>query len=196
MLYDSKSSLEEAIALQDRSDDILRSFHILVGSDIVSIGSGDDISAVLYGGDVDEVFSVAVGHFKSGARKGEVKFKKEVLVHTFPRLVAPLKGTETAKNKAGNKATWSVKEEVLLSLKTKAKGKEIVACILEYRGLEKLRSTYLQGWSDLIVSKCWEKDMLHGNLNQCVAVTGRLSSTSPNLQNPSKAVKKFLITRY
>ena len=42
----------------------------------------------------------------------------------------------------------------------------------------------------------WKKDMIYGNLNQCVAVTGRLSSTKPNLQNVDPATKKYIETRY
>jgi len=196
MLYETKAALKEAHSLQEKSDDLLRQFHLLVGNDSVSISSGDNISSVLYGGIVKEEFRLAVGHYKSGTQKGEVKYGKEILEHTFPQLVKPIKDTETSANKAGKKDTYSVAEDVLKKLKGKGKAKEIISCILEYRGLEKLRSTYLQGWSDLIDKKGWTPGTIHGTLNQCVAVTGRLSSDSPNLQNASKEVKKFLITRY
>lgn len=196
MPYDVEGALAEAKDLQQSSDELLREFRSVIDKDFVSITSGDDVSVILYGGIIEEIFSVPIGHFKSGPRKGEIKYGKETLEHNFPRLVAPIKDTETAKNKAGKKATWSVAEDVLKKLKAKGDAKKIINIILEYRGLEKLRNTYLEGWADLIEKKHWEPGMIHGNLNQCVTITGRLSSDSPNMQNPSKAVKKFLITRY
>lgn len=196
MLYNTKAALEEATRLQETSDRLVRDFHSLVDSDIPSISSGDDISAVLYGGSVEESFNVPIGHFKSGLKKGEVRYKKEVLVHQFPRLVTPLKDTETVKNKAGKKETWGVDVDVLNKLRASKEAKKIIKTILEYRGVEKLRSTYLQGWADMIESKGWDKDIIHGSLNTCVTITGRLSSDSPNMQNAPKQVKNFLVSRY
>ena len=196
MVYHTEAALAEATRLQEEIDRLVRDFHNLVASDIPSIGSPDDISAVLYGGVVEETVRVPIGHYKTGARKGEVKYKNETVEHTFPRLVDPLKDTETKKNKDGGKETWSVSEDVLLKLKATKEGKKLVKCILEYRQTEKLRGTYLQGWANLIEKCHWDKDMIHGNLNQCVAVTGRLASDKPNLQNANKAVKKFLGSRY
>ena len=196
MLYASEAAKKEAIDLQATCDSLVERFHSLCGVDCVGITSGDDISAVLYGGIVLEPIKVAVGHYKTGPNKGLVKYKNEAYEHVFERLVEPLKGTESKKNLAGGKATYSVGEEVLLNLKCKGKAKEIVAIILEYRGVEKIRSTYLEGWANLIVDNCWEGDMIHGNLNQCVAVTGRLSANKPNVQNANKAVKMFLRSRY
>ena len=55
----------------------------------------------------------------------------------------------------------------------------IVAKILEYRQLAKLKSTYADGLAVYI-----ENDgRIHGKFNQTVTATGRLSSTEPNLQN-------------
>jgi DNA polymerase I-like protein with 3'-5' exonuclease and polymerase domains len=196
MLYANEAAVDKAQTLQEESDALLKTFHNLCGMDCVSITSGDDLSAVLYGGVVEEVFRVPIGYYKSGLKKGEVKYGKEVLEHTFPRLVEPLKKTETAKNITGQKETWEVNVDVLQALKVKGKGKEIIECVLAYRGLEKLRSTYLQGWSDMIEKKHWADDMIHGSLNQCVTITGRLSSDSPNMQNAPKAVKQFLVSRY
>ncbi|MBW3667547.1 MAG: DNA polymerase I, partial [Actinobacteria bacterium] len=55
----------------------------------------------------------------------------------------------------------------------------IVAALLEYRELEKLRSTYVDGYLPLI----GEDGRIHTRFNQMAATTGRLSSDSPNLQN-------------
>lgn len=55
----------------------------------------------------------------------------------------------------------------------------IVAKILEYRQLSKLKSTYADGLAAFISSD----GRIHGKFNQTVTATGRLSSTEPNLQN-------------
>ena len=55
----------------------------------------------------------------------------------------------------------------------------IVAKILEYRTLTKLKSTYADG-----LANCISFDgRIHGKFNQTITATGRLSSTEPNLQN-------------
>ena len=55
----------------------------------------------------------------------------------------------------------------------------IVADILEYRQLTKLKSTYADGLSAFIR----EDGRIHGRFNQTITATGRISSTDPNLQN-------------
>lgn len=55
----------------------------------------------------------------------------------------------------------------------------LVEALLEYRELEKLRSTYVDGYLPLIAAD----GRIHTRFNQMAATTGRLSSDSPNLQN-------------
>lgn len=54
-----------------------------------------------------------------------------------------------------------------------------VAKILEYRGLTKLKSTYVDGMDQFIK----EDSRIHCNFNQTVTATGRISCSEPNLQN-------------
>lgn len=54
----------------------------------------------------------------------------------------------------------------------------IIQKIIDYRTYSKLKSTYLDGLKQLAVN-----GRVHTSLNQTIAVTGRLSSTEPNLQN-------------
>ncbi len=56
---------------------------------------------------------------------------------------------------------------------------EIARLIIEYRELDKLKSTYTDSLPKLVA----DDGRIHGSLNQTVAATGRLSSTDPNLQN-------------
>jgi DNA polymerase-1 len=55
----------------------------------------------------------------------------------------------------------------------------VVAMILEYRQLTKLKSTYADGLAEYIR----DDGRIHGKFHQTIAATGRISSTDPNLQN-------------
>lgn len=72
---------------------------------------------------------------------------------------------------------YSTSEEVLEKLRSKH---PIIEKILEYRGLKKLLSTYIDALPELINK---ETGKIHTSFNQAVTATGRLSSTNPNLQN-------------
>ena len=56
----------------------------------------------------------------------------------------------------------------------------IVAAVLEYRGVKKLLSTYVEALPQLVNPRTGR---IHTSFNQAVTATGRLSSTNPNLQN-------------
>jgi DNA polymerase-1 len=68
-------------------------------------------------------------------------------------------------------------EDVLLGLANKS---DIVRDILDYRQLQKLKSTYVDALPNMVNQKTGR---VHTSYNQAVAATGRLSSTNPNLQN-------------
>ena len=93
---------------------------------------------------------------------GEVLFDKMKIVE------------KAKKTKTGQYVT---SEEVLQSLKHKH---EIVADILEHRGLKKLLGTYVDALPKLINPRTGH---IHTSFNQTVTATGRLSSSDPNLQN-------------
>ncbi|MBN2519891.1 MAG: DNA polymerase I [Bacteroidales bacterium] len=81
------------------------------------------------------------------------------------------------KAKTTKTGQYSTDEETLQKLKDKH---EIISDILQYRGLKKLLSTYVEVLPTLINNKT---KRLHTSYNQAIVVTGRLSSTNPNLQN-------------
>ena len=90
-------------------------------------------------------------------------------------LFEKLKIVEKAKKtKTGQYVT---SEEVLQQLKNKH---EIVADILEHRGLKKLLGTYIDALPSLINKRTGH---IHTSFNQTITATGRLSSSDPNLQN-------------
>lgn len=78
------------------------------------------------------------------------------------------------KTKTGQYVT---SEEVLVSLKDTH---PIINKILDYRGLKKLLSTYIDALPELISKR---DGRIHTSYNQTVTATGRLSSSNPNLQN-------------
>lgn len=76
-----------------------------------------------------------------------------------------------------NKTGFSTDVEVLESL---AELHPLPQTVLEYRTLEKLRSTYVEALPKLVHP---ETGRIHTSFNQAVTATGRLSSSNPNLQN-------------
>ena len=78
------------------------------------------------------------------------------------------------KTKTGQYATG---EDILSDLENEH---EIVRDILDYRELQKLKSTYVDALPELINPRTGR---IHTSYNQAVTATGRLSSTNPNLQN-------------
>ena len=94
---------------------------------------------------------------------------KQVQVILFEKLQIPV----SKKIKTG----YTVDNEALSLIGEKY---EIANIILQYRTLEKLRSTYIEGLLKVINPRT---KRIHTSYNQAGASTGRLSSEGPNLQN-------------
>ncbi len=112
----------------------------------------------------DNVYKHAGVNFNLGSPKqlGEVLFEIMKI------------DTTAKKTKTGQYATG---EDVLIKLRHKH---QVVDDILAYRELTKLKSTYVDSLPELINPRTGR---VHTNFNQTIAVTGRLSSINPNLQN-------------
>lgn len=110
------------------------------------------------------IYEAAGEEFNIGSPKqlGEILFDKL-------KLVAKPKKTKTGQ--------YSTAEDVLSYL---AKDHEIIQKVLDYRGLAKLKSTYVDALPEQIEEK---SGRVHTDYMQTVAATGRLSSNNPNLQN-------------
>ncbi len=111
-----------------------------------------------------EIYQIAGVEFNIGSPKqlGEVLFEKMKLLE------------KPKKTKSGQYATG---EDVLLGL---AGEHEIARKILDYREYDKLRSTYVEALPRMISQY---DGRIHTDYRQAWAVTGRLSSNNPNLQN-------------
>jgi DNA polymerase-1 len=112
----------------------------------------------------DKIFELAGTPFNIGSPKqlGEVLFDRMKL------------DPKAKKTKTGQYATG---EDILSKLES---DNEIISHILDYRELQKLKSTYIDALPALISPR---DGRIHTSFNQAVTATGRLSSTNPNLQN-------------
>ena len=156
----------------------------------INFGSGDQLSAFLYGGKVIETIKQPVGFFKSGKQKGQVKFQNVDIEHNLPRLVEPLKNSELKKPNL-----FATDEGTLKKLKGPF-AKKYVSLILQLAKLDKLIGTYYEGLPKLNKEMDWDAGMLYPQYNQCVTQTGRLSSSKPNGQNLSNEVSNMIVSRY
>ena len=113
---------------------------------------------------LEEEVCTLIGHpinINSSKQVGEVLFDEL-------RLVEKAKKTKTG--------GYTTSEEVLEKLRDKH---PVVGKILDYRGVKKLLSTYVEALPSLV----YPDDKIHSSFNQTIAATGRLSSSNPNIQN-------------
>ena len=160
----------------------------------VNFDSPDHVSALLYGGVCKVVESTPYEHtFKSGLRAGQTvtRFKHHVVEKTYPRLFEPLEGSELKKEDK-----WSTDEPTLRQLKTKKSTKPLIELLLKRAELSKLLDTYYEGLPKLVEEMDWKDGVVHGTFNQCVARTGRLSSSRPNQQNFVEELNEYIVSRY
>ncbi|MEO1434304.1 MAG: DNA polymerase I [Bacteroidota bacterium] len=114
---------------------------------------------------------------------------KQVGQILFEKLEIPYRWKKT---KTGQ---FSTNEEKLTEI---ANDYQIARSILDYRGLTKLKSTYVDALPRMINPRT---DRIHSSFNQALAATGRLSSNNPNLQNipirteAGRQVRKAFIPR-
>jgi DNA polymerase-1 len=109
--------------------------------------------------------------YEQAGIKFNIGSPKQVGDLLFERLKIPYKG---AKTKTGQ---YSTDEDKLIEL---APEFPIIQTILNYRGLSKLKSTYVDALPKLVNPRTGR---IHSSFNQALAATGRLSSNNPNLQN-------------
>ncbi len=120
-----------------------------------------------------KISDVTVRIYREAGKEFNLNSPKQLSAVLFEHLrLPPVKKTKTG---------YSTNEEVLTRL---AKDYPIARLILEYRELSKLYSTYLTPFLREVEQQTGK---VHATFNQTTTLTGRLSSSSPNLQNiPAK----------
>lgn len=190
--YDKEGSLLASKELDEQIKEIRDGITRYTNCPDFNCNSGDHLSALLYGGTIVYTYRVPVGVYLSGAKIGQQRNKVLTEDYVQPRLVDPIRGSELKKE-----GYWSTDEQTLSSLKPKTKEiKKLLSDILILSKLEKLKSTYYEGLPKIMEEKCWEHNTLHGKFNQCIARTGRLSSSQPNLQNIPPEALSFCRSSY
>ncbi|MFI3115489.1 MAG: DNA polymerase I [Clostridia bacterium] len=129
----------------------------------------DDVELRAYGEKLNIRINELVEEInKLSGEKFNINSPKQLGEILFEKLNLPV----SKKTKTG----YSTSVEVLEFLRDKH---PIIEFILEYRTLAKLHSTYVEGLFKVIQ----DDGKIHTTFNQMVTITGRLSSTEPNLQN-------------
>lgn len=154
----------------------------------INWASGDHLSAILFGGIAK--YSERESYERT-LKSGEIRHKEHWVVkeHSFPRLVEPLE-------KVKKEGYFKTDEGTLNSLKAGSQAQQIINLVLERSKLDKKVGTYYNGIPKLYDSMNWEDSLIHGQLHHCVTRTGRMSSSTPNLQNLEEGVRECLISRF
>jgi DNA polymerase I-like protein with 3'-5' exonuclease and polymerase domains len=190
--FNEDSCKQKAIELSAIIDELRMELHDYHNIEEFNTESGDHLSCLIYGGTITIPRKECVGVYKTGDRKGEDKYGWKDYTFTLPRLFNPLPKSELKKP-----GYWATGEDVLRQLKSRDKAsKRLLEIILTLAKLEKIVGTYYLGLPKLRETMNWKPNMLHGQLNMCMARTGRLSSSKPNLQNISGDMKNVFETRF
>lgn len=144
-----------------------------------NVNSNDHKSAALFGGVVKNKIREHVGQYKNGKDKYKyVEYNIQV-----PGLGVNTRLTEESKKEGVYKTDTHIIERILNESDNE---KAIKYCKYQKEAMayRKTVSTYLDGFSRIAVN-----GYLYPNFNNCQTVTGRLSSSNPNMQNVSKRNK-------
>lgn len=164
--------------------------------------SGDHLSCFLYGGTLAFDYAIpSQAIYKSGPNKGQSYTKNswhtELVV--FNQLFKPLEGTELSKTKESKDPNcvrlYQTDAPTLSSLKGKKENLDVLDLLKKRSQVQKVVEM-LESVFKLFDKNQWEHNLIHGQYNQNVAITGRLSSSAPNMQNFPPELERFIVTRY
>lgn len=204
--FDLQSCKEEREKYLQRVAEIEAGLGNYIPGDIPSLcafnfDSGDQLSCLIYGGEFTYEYSLPVAAvYKSGPNKGQSYTKNKWYSHpvAFPQWFKPLEGTEVKKTagKEGVKTRfYQVDDPTLRQLRSRSKeGKKLLE-LLDSRAKAIKVVEMMDTFLGLLDTYEWG-EYIHGQFNQNVARTGRLSSSKPNMQNTPPEVDQLLISRY
>lgn len=139
----------------------------------MNFNSNKFVGTVIYGGEVTYEMREPAGKYKTGIKRGQDKFVNNEYTVVFPSQVQGRMPVSKGYNKVDEKTLTTLRKCATIV------GQEFIDYLLEYRELSKELNTYVLGIRELI----YEDGCVHGNLQHTATVTGRLSSSQPNLQN-------------
>lgn len=214
LLFDTTKSAGLAVEVNSQIATLDEELSRLWPYSFINWGSHDHVSVLLFGG---EIYVDGKETYEKTLKSGEVRSYErrcDVPVH-FDRLIEPDKRSEASKTaklqdgelSAINAAriaarkkplvrTWSTEEGLLRNYKATGKAKETIELLLKRSELRKVVTTYYEGVPDLMKEFGWPDNMLHGSFKQVSTRTGRLSSSSPNLQNFAGMTKPLFYSRF
>ena len=167
--YEPMADLLQEQGMKELYEEIERPL-LFVLADMEIAGIRADASALkTYGDELSvRITQLEQEIYDSAGEQFNINSPKQLGVILFEKLQLP--------NGKKTKTGYSTAADVLDKL---APDYPIVAQILEYRQLTKLKSTYADG-----LAGCIEEDgRIRSTFNQTITATGRISSTEPNLQN-------------
>ncbi|MGD8321733.1 MAG: DNA polymerase I [Gemmatimonadota bacterium] len=170
--------LEERFAPELEDGDLIRLMEelemplvpVLARMELAGIRIDEDFFSVMRDRLLRELEQIQDEIFKLAGEEFNLNSTIQLREILFEKLEMPV----LKKTKTGPSTDASVLEE-LATL-----GHDIPRLLMEYRELEKLRSTYVDALPQLVNPRTGR---IHTSFNQTVAATGRLSSSDPNLQN-------------
>ena len=214
LVYNHAQSLVLADAVTVKREAVLAELRSLVPCPDINWNSADHQSAVLYGGFIkyDSVETVTREFKKAPPRTYE---RQCVRWHILPRQLEPPDRSETkptsewsddelnrinqerlAKADPPFFRIYSVDEQTLKNQLQHKATRKLIRLILELANLKKLEGTYYRGIPKIMSEMKWPEGMIHGQINQCRAITGRTASSKPNLQNFDGDLKYLFPSRF